>query len=60
MSKVEEGEIDESDSSITRSCSQYCELFKRANLEIVLKSQQRNFPQGLYKVLMFALKPKDA
>lgn len=60
MSQVREGEIDESDSSITRHFSQYCKLFRRANLKTVLKTQQRHFPDGLYKVLMFGLRPKDA
>lgn len=57
ISQVEEGEIDSEDSSITRSFVNFCTIFQQANLKCIAKKTQKNFPSGLYKVEMFALKP---
>lgn len=57
ISKIEEGEIDSEDSSITRSFTQYCNKFQHANLMCKAKRTQKNFPSTLYKVVMFALQP---
>lgn len=59
ISQVDEGEIDPDDSSITRSFLNFCELFQQANLICKAKKTQTNFPPGLYKVEMFALKPAN-
>lgn len=59
IAQTKEGEIDSEDSSITRSFVSFCNIFQRANLKCVAKKTQRNFPQELYLVEMFALKPVD-
>lgn len=59
ISQDDQGEIDEVDSSITRSFVNFCEVFLKANLTCIAKRTQKNFPPELYKVEMFALKPAD-
>lgn len=54
---MDDGEIDLEDSSITRSYINFCEIFQQANLICKAKRTQKNFPIGLYKVEMFALRP---
>ncbi|KAJ3341174.1 hypothetical protein HDU93_005583 [Gonapodya sp. JEL0774] len=51
----EEAEIDEVDSSVTRSESLLKSLFARAGMCIVKEQVQKGFPKGIYKVKMFAL-----
>ncbi|XP_050421200.1 N-terminal Xaa-Pro-Lys N-methyltransferase 1 [Adelges cooleyi] len=59
ISSNEEGEIDTEDSSVTRSFGCFCYIFQKANLMCVARRTQRNFPTGLYKVEMLALRPVD-
>lgn len=60
ISQVDEGEIDSKDSSITRSFLNFCKIFQQANLICKAKRTQKNFPPGLYKVEMFALKSANS
>ncbi|KAJ9592648.1 hypothetical protein L9F63_015685, partial [Diploptera punctata] len=50
-------EVDKEDSSVTRPVSLMKKLFKKAGLHCIKEQKQSNFPQGLYTVKMFALKP---
>ncbi|KAM3959085.1 N-terminal Xaa-Pro-Lys N-methyltransferase 1-B-like [Aphomia sociella] len=50
-------EIDETDSSVTRSLKQFMNIFKTANLKRIKQCKQSNFPNGIYPVYMFALVP---
>ena len=50
--------VDKDDASITRSHLYYQQLFQRAGLALAHTALQRNFPKGLFKVRMYALKPK--
>lgn len=59
ISHEEEGDVDSEDSSITRSYIQFCKIFQQTNLKCIAKRTQNNFPSGLYKVEMFALKPAN-
>ncbi|XP_078000462.1 N-terminal Xaa-Pro-Lys N-methyltransferase 1-like [Glandiceps talaboti] len=49
-------ELDEDDSSVTRSSKLLRRLFDRAGLTILKEEIQTDFPIGLYTVKMFALK----
>ncbi|KAM9323313.1 N-terminal Xaa-Pro-Lys N-methyltransferase 1 [Pholidichthys leucotaenia] len=52
-----EGEIpDEVDSSVCRDLKIVCNLVRRAGLSIIQEEQQKNFPEELYQVHMFALR----
>lgn len=51
-------EKDHTDSSITRTFKQYLGIFKKCNLKRIKQCKQANFPNGIYPVYMFALKPK--
>lgn len=48
--------LDDEDSSVTRSSEELQKLIKAADLKIVKKGNQKNFPMGLFKVRMFALR----
>lgn len=50
-------EVDEDDSSVTRSHEYMLQLFKRAELRLLYSGLQKNFPPQLYKVRMYALQP---
>lgn len=54
-----EVEIDSVDSSVTRSLEALKNVFNAAGLEIVETKYQKNFPKGLYPVIMFAMRPKS-
>ena len=58
MTSTGEVEKDEEDSSVTRPESKLRELFEKAGLEVVRDLMQQKFPQDLFKVKMFALRPK--
>lgn len=49
-------ELDSKDSSVTRSDYQLKQIFKKAGLELVVNSYQKNFPRELYKVKYYALR----
>ena len=49
-------ELDDTDSSVTRSDYQLKQIFKRAGLELHVDSYQKNFPRELYKVKYYALR----
>ena len=34
-------------------------LFRQASLQLLYSTQQRDFPQELFKVQMYALRPKE-
>ena len=53
-----EVEMDDIDSSVTRPDGRFHYIFKTANLEVIREIPQRKFPQELYNVKMYALKPK--
>lgn len=50
-------EVDEEDSSVTRSHEYMLQLFKRAGLRVLYAGLQKGFPRQLYKVRMYALQP---
>lgn len=52
-------EMDDIDSSVTRTDSRFHYVFQTANLEIIRELPQKKFPQELYNVKMYALKPKQ-
>lgn len=49
-------ELDDKDSSVTRSDYQLKQIFKRAGLELIVDSYQKDFPRELYKVKYYALR----
>ena len=46
------------DSSLTRSNQYLLKLFETANLQVLLNVQQKNFPKEIFKVRMYALRPR--
>ena len=48
-------DIDQHDSSITRSAVYYKSLFQQAGLTLLAERIQRHFPEELYPVKMYAL-----
>lgn len=50
-------EYDETDSSVTRPLKNLLSIFKTAKLKRISQCKQTNFPNGIYPVYMFALKP---
>lgn len=52
-----DSELDPADSSSTRSRSLFEHLFEQAGLCVIDSRPQRNFPQNLYPVWMWCLKP---
>ncbi len=53
---VGEAELDEVDSSYTRSKKTYMNLIHKAGMHVVRDEKQRKFPDELYEVRMFAFK----
>ena len=53
-----EVEMDDIDSSVTRPDGRFHYIFKTANLEVIREVPQRKFPQELYNVKMYALRPQ--
>ncbi|BES88648.1 protein N-terminal methyltransferase [Nesidiocoris tenuis] len=51
-------EVDSVDSSVTRPLNRLEEIFNSAGLEIVSQMYQKNFPKGLYPVIMMAMRPR--
>ncbi|CAG7717109.1 unnamed protein product [Allacma fusca] len=50
-------DVDESDSSVTRSFNGFLNIFKAANMKVLQYVKQKNFPRDLYPVWIFAVKP---
>lgn len=48
------------DASLTRSNAYMLKLFARANMQVVLNVQQRQFPRDLFKVRMYVIRPSAA
>ncbi|KAH8894817.1 hypothetical protein GQ53DRAFT_744226 [Thozetella sp. PMI_491] len=51
--------FDESDSSVTRTDEKFLALIAQAGLRVVKAEIQKGFPQDLFPVKMYALKPAD-
>ena len=51
-------EMDDIDSSVTRPDARFHYIFQASNLEVVRELPQKKFPQELYNVKMYALRPK--
>jgi protein N-terminal methyltransferase len=49
--------FDETDNSVTRSDQKFRELFEKAELQIIATEVQRGFPQELFRVRTYALRP---
>ena len=54
----EESVLDEVDSSVTRSKSDFVKVFEEAHLKIIEEVVQDSFPKELYDVCMFVLEPR--
>ncbi|XP_011869026.1 PREDICTED: N-terminal Xaa-Pro-Lys N-methyltransferase 1 [Vollenhovia emeryi] len=52
-------EVDNKDSSVTRSMENLRAIFQMADLICIKEQQQTKFPPGLYPVFMFALRPRN-
>ena len=52
-------EMDKEDSSVTRPESELKRLFEESGYEILIELMQQKFPKDIYKVKMFALRPKS-
>ncbi|KXS12917.1 hypothetical protein M427DRAFT_71685 [Gonapodya prolifera JEL478] len=52
-------DVDEEDSSVTRSEVHFKRLFAEAGLRVVKEAVQTGFPEGIYAVKTFALEGKD-
>lgn len=50
--------FDSTDSSVTRTDESFRQIFKKANLRIVMTALQKGLPKELYPVRMYALKPE--
>ncbi|KDO21379.1 hypothetical protein SPRG_13692 [Saprolegnia parasitica CBS 223.65] len=48
-------ELDEDDSSVTRSAAYYKSIFRQANLTLLADERQEGFPEELYPVMTYAL-----
>uniref|UniRef100_A0A7R9TU30 Alpha N-terminal protein methyltransferase 1 n=1 Tax=Prasinoderma coloniale TaxID=156133 RepID=A0A7R9TU30_9VIRI len=48
--------MDNEDSSVTRTDDYFRALFKRTGLELMASQQQKEFPDDLFKVMMYALR----
>lgn len=53
-----EPDVDMLDHSIVRSDAHLQRIFKEAGLEVIEATMQKNFPEGLYPVRMYLLRPK--
>lgn len=51
--------VDKDDASLTRSHQYMVDLFSRSGLYLMHTALQKNFPKGLFKVRMYALKSKS-
>ena len=51
-------EMDDQDSSVTRPDARFHYVFQSSNLEVIRELPQKKFPQELYNVKMYALRPK--
>jgi len=54
---MNEFDVDDVDSSMTRSDELFKDIFQRSGLELVKEATQKDFPTSLYPVKMYALKP---
>ncbi|XP_049814582.1 N-terminal Xaa-Pro-Lys N-methyltransferase 1 [Schistocerca nitens] len=52
-------DVDEQDSSVTRPEQLLLQLLNQSGLRCVRQRKQKNFPQALYQVKMYALRPSD-
>jgi protein N-terminal methyltransferase len=52
--------VDKEDCSLTRSDAYMLDLFKKANLLILSNQKQKDFPQELFDVRMYCVKPRAA
>ena len=50
--------MDDQDSSVTRPDARFHYVFQSSNLEVIRELPQKKFPQELYNVKMYALRPK--
>lgn len=57
---VGENEFHCKDSSVTRSDKKFRSIFESANLELIATERQKGFPDELYPVRLYALKPRAA
>ena len=53
-----EVEMDDIDSSVTRPDGRFHYIFDASNLEVIRELPQKKFPQDLYNVKMYAMRPK--
>ncbi|PSC68762.1 alpha N-terminal methyltransferase 1 [Micractinium conductrix] len=51
--------VDNSDASVTRSHQYYVQLFEQAGMRMTHTALQKDFPKGLFKVRMYALKGRS-
>lgn len=47
------------DRSLTRSHPYMLQLFEKSRLQLLSYAQQKNFPRELFKVHMYALRPRS-
>lgn len=59
LSTTDEGDLDETDSSRTRSETEMKNLFLAGGLKIIKECVQKRFPEQLYKVKMYALRASN-
>ncbi|TPX44776.1 hypothetical protein SeMB42_g02005 [Synchytrium endobioticum] len=52
-------EVDDTDSSVTRSDEKFKELFEKAGLQILKEAKQNGFPSCLYPVRMYMLEASE-
>jgi len=52
-------DLDSEDSSVTRSDEKLRELFSKSSLTVIKDDVQKNFPGELYRVKMYAMRPKS-
>lgn len=57
VKEAEDFIVDEEDSSLTRSKGYMRHIFREANLEVFLEKPQVKFPENMFPVLMYALRP---
>ncbi|XP_003385551.1 PREDICTED: N-terminal Xaa-Pro-Lys N-methyltransferase 1-B-like [Amphimedon queenslandica] len=54
----DEDEFDDNDSSVTRSMEAFLRIFSESNLVILKQELQPRWPENMFEVALFALKPK--
>lgn len=52
--------VDEEDCSLTRSNAYLMELFKNCNMSVVYNVKQKSFPDELFDVRMYVLRPRTS